>query len=180
MYTSIKIKSELKRYILNFGYGIIYKYEGMLAYSFDRFYVVTKFILHSTGDFHFSRLDNNNTCTYLDDRNICNADTKNYLLDLLVFCKKFEPHVTYYKRQIKSHNNTAHNILKSEIDLTLPQYLKNKNMVSSFIGLPYKGISSFMHTRRNKALNKAVKAMDSKTTIQHNKSIQLRELNAYV
>ena len=36
--TSIKIKPELKKNILNFGYGINYKYEGMLAYSFDRFY----------------------------------------------------------------------------------------------------------------------------------------------
>ena len=41
----IKIKPELQKNILNFGYGINYKYEGMLAHSFDRFYVVTKFML---------------------------------------------------------------------------------------------------------------------------------------
>ena len=41
--TSTKIKPELKRNILNFGYGINYKYEGMLVDLFDRFYVVTKF-----------------------------------------------------------------------------------------------------------------------------------------
>ena len=34
---------ELKKNILKFGYGINFKYEGMLAYSFDRFYVITKF-----------------------------------------------------------------------------------------------------------------------------------------
>ena len=39
--TSIEIKPELKKNILKFGYGINYKYEGMLAHSFDRFYVVT-------------------------------------------------------------------------------------------------------------------------------------------
>ena len=39
--TSTKIKPELKRNILNFGYGINYKYEGMLVHSFDRFCVVT-------------------------------------------------------------------------------------------------------------------------------------------
>ena len=38
-YTSIAIKPELKRKILNFGYGISYKYKGMLAHSFERFYV---------------------------------------------------------------------------------------------------------------------------------------------
>ena len=74
-YTSIKIKPELKRNILNFGYGINYKYEGMLAYSFDRCYVVTKFILSSIGDLDFSKLNYDNTCTYLDDRNISDADT---------------------------------------------------------------------------------------------------------
>ena len=43
-YTSIKIKAELQKNILKFGYGINYKYEGMVAHLFDRFYVITKFI----------------------------------------------------------------------------------------------------------------------------------------
>ena len=60
----------------------------MLVHSFDRFYVVTKFILPSIGDLDISKLNYDNTCTYLDDRNICDADTKKYRLDLLVFCKK--------------------------------------------------------------------------------------------
>ena len=46
MDASIEIRSELQRNILNFGYGINYKYEGMLAHSFDRFCVVTKFMLN--------------------------------------------------------------------------------------------------------------------------------------
>ena len=49
-------------------------------------YVITKFILPSIGNLDFSRLDNDNTSTYLDDRNIYNADTVKYLLDLLVVC----------------------------------------------------------------------------------------------
>ena len=68
------------------------------------------------------------TCTYLDDRNIHDADTKKYLLDLLVLYKRIEPYVTYYKRQIKSYNNTAHNILKNEIDLILPQTPRKQKM----------------------------------------------------
>ena len=40
--TSIEIRPKLQRNILKFGYGINYKYGGMLAHSFDRFYVVTK------------------------------------------------------------------------------------------------------------------------------------------
>ena len=43
----------MQRNILNFGYGINYKYEGMLVHLFDRFYVVTKFMLHTMGDIKF-------------------------------------------------------------------------------------------------------------------------------
>ena len=60
--TSTKIKLKLKKNILNFGYGINYKYEGMLVHSFDRFYIVTKFILPSIGDLNFSKLNYDNTC----------------------------------------------------------------------------------------------------------------------
>ena len=116
-YASIKLKPELKRNISNFGYGINYKYEGKLAHSIDRFCVVTKFILTSIGDVDFSKLNYDSTCTYLDDRSIHDVDTKKCLLDLLVFCKRIESYVTYYKRQIKTYNNTTYNILKNEIDL---------------------------------------------------------------
>ena len=43
----------------------------------------------------------------------------------------------------------------------------------SFIGLAYEGISSFLHHKQNKALHQAVRAMDSKTVIQHSKLMQL-------
>ena len=48
-------------------------------------------------------------------------------------------------------------------------------LVSGLIGLAYEGISSFLHNRRHKALQKAVKAMDSKTTVQHNKLMHLED-----
>ena len=51
MSRGIKISPELQNNILKFGYSINYKYEGMLAHSFDRFYIVTKFMLPSMGDF---------------------------------------------------------------------------------------------------------------------------------
>ena len=134
----------------------------MLAHSFDRFYVVTKFVLPSIKDLNFSKLNYDNTCTYLDVKSSCNAE---YILNLLAFCKKTEPYVDYYRKQIKSYNNTAHHILKNEIDLILPQLpAKQKcgiitTLVSGFIGLAYEGIPSFLHNRRHKA----VKAMGSKT-----------------
>ena len=92
----------------------------MLAHSFDSFYVVTKFILPSILDLNFSKLSCDNTCTYLENNNICDTDKRKHLLDLITFCKKIEPFVIYYKRLIKLYDNTAHNILKNEIDLILP------------------------------------------------------------
>ena len=143
----------------------------MLTHSFDRFYVVTKFFLPSIGDLTFSKLNYDNTYAYLDNKNICDTDTRKYLLDLIKFCKKNEPFVNCYKRLIKSYNSTAHSILKNEIDLILPEVSRKQKhgitttLVSSFIGLAYEGISNFLHHKQNKALHKVIKAMDSKTTI---------------
>ena len=53
-YTSVDIIPELKRNILNFGYRINFKYEGMPSHPFDRFYVVTKFVLPTIKDLKFS------------------------------------------------------------------------------------------------------------------------------
>ena len=89
----------------------------MLAHSFDRFYVVTKFILPSIWDLKFSKLNYDNTYPYLDEKNSCDTETKKYTLDPLAFCKKIGQYVTYYKSKIILYNNTAHNILKNEINL---------------------------------------------------------------
>ena len=73
----------------------------------------------------------------------------------------------------------AHNTLENEINIILPQAPKKQKcgiittLVSSFTGLVYDGISSFLHHKWNKVLHKAVKAMDNKATIQHNKLMQL-------
>ena len=65
-YTLVDIVPEHKRKIINFGYGINYKYEGMLSHSFDRFYVVTKFILPTIDDLKFSPTDSDSECSYLN------------------------------------------------------------------------------------------------------------------
>ena len=103
----------------------------MLAHLFDRFYVVTKFILPSVKYLKFSVFNYDSTCAYFNGENKGTAENKKYILDMI----------------------TA--------------------LVSGFIGLAYEGISSFLHNRRHKALHKAVKAMDNKTTIQYNKLVHL-------
>ena len=113
--------------------------------------------------------------------NVGIAENKKYVLDLLVYWKTIRPYVDYCKKQIKSYNNTVHHILKNKINLILLQLPTKQRhgiitmLVSSFIGLAYEGISSFPHNRRHKGLHKAVKTMDSKTTIKHNKLMLLED-----
>ena len=77
--TSIEIKPKLQRNILNFGYGINYKCEGMLAHLFDRFYVVTKFMLPMIGDLKFSKLDFDYTCAYTENEYAQNTESRRYM-----------------------------------------------------------------------------------------------------
>ena len=77
MSTSIEIRPELQGNILNFGYGINFKYEGMLMHLFDRFYVVTKFMLPMIGDLKFSILDFDYTCAYTEKEYTPNTDSRN-------------------------------------------------------------------------------------------------------
>ena len=71
----------------------------MLAHSFDRFYIVTKFILPSIGDLKFSKLHYDNACTCLNEKNACDAETKKYIFDLLAYSVKIRPYVEYCKQE---------------------------------------------------------------------------------
>ena len=52
---------------LKFCYGINYKYEGMLAHSFDRLYVITKFVLPTLDDLTLYPIRYDKDCWYLKD-----------------------------------------------------------------------------------------------------------------
>ena len=155
----------------------------MLAHSFDRFCVLMKLILPTIKDLKFSKLKFDNNCEYLRENNEEHGEeVEQHMLDLLRYCNKIKPHVNFYKNEMKSLNETVHHILKNEIDLILPQFHMNRKeksgiftlIITGFIGLAYEGISSFLHTRRHKALHKAVKAMETKTNIQCNKLMHFR------
>ena len=125
MSKGIKFNLELQKNILKFGYGINYKYEGMLAHSFDRFYIVTEFMLPSMGDTKFSILNFDHTCTYMNKWYAPNTDSRICLTELKTYCNKLKPFVTHYINLIKSYNTTIYNILENEI-----RYLE-RNMVLS-------------------------------------------------
>ena len=106
------------------------------------------------------------------------TDSRKYLTELRAYCNKIKPFVSYYSKLIHSYNKTAHKILQNEIRLLLPQVSRQKcgiitTLVSSFIGLAYEGISSFLQWKCKNALHKAVNAINNQVNVQHNKLIKL-------
>ena len=175
-YTLIDIMPELKRYVLNSGYRINFKYEGMLAHSFDRFYVVMKYVLLTMEALKFSPIEFDSTCNYLNvDANRKHFPTqfilqfKNYYRKIMNCFRKIMSFIDFYMKQISFYNCTAHEILTKEISLILPNFPKDRkdkssiiaSLVTSLISLAYSGISSYLHNKRQKALHKAFMVMEN-------------------
>ena len=72
--------------------------------------------------------------------------------------------------------------------MVLPSFLKDRKekrrkialLVTSFIGLANKGISNYLHNKRQKALHKAFMAMENKVNLQCNKFCHLEDSNYYI
>ena len=106
----------------------------MPAHSFDRFYIITKFILPTLDDLKLSPIKNDKGCTYicnLDDQD--NEQIKQNIKDLLLYCAKLRPYIAFYKMQIKVCNIMAHHILKNEVDLILPNFMKGRKVREEFL-----------------------------------------------
>ena len=96
---------------MNFGYGIKFKYEGILKHFFDRFHVVAKFILPIIEDIEFLLISFDSHCSNLDVYLHKNEYPVQHLPNIRNFCSKIVPFVYYYKKQIDSYNKTVNNIL---------------------------------------------------------------------
>ena len=156
--SAIDIMPELKRNILNFGYGVDFKYEGMLSHSFHLFYVVTKLELPKVQDLKLTMLNFDSNWNYLNG-------SGNYIRKPLRHCLRIAPYFDFYRRQIAYYNITTHRIMTKDIGLILPTFPMEKRpkrgailasvlggIASSVIGLAYEGTSGFLHHKRHKAL----------------------------
>ena len=89
----------------------------------------------------------------------------------------------YYNKQIDYYNQTAYKIITNELASILPTFPKQRrqkrciitSLMTGFIGLVYGGISSFLHYKRQKALHKAVQAMENKVDLQCNRVSHLKD-----
>ena len=179
---AVDVMPELKKHALNFRYGANIKYEGMLTHSFDRFYVVAKYEIPKRENLNFTTFSFDLTCNHL------NISKKSYLLRYIRHCRRIAPHVKFYKQQIDYYNWTAYNILQNEIGLILPSFNSYGNnrkkrfwttilgtIASKVISLAFEGISSFLHHKRHKALQKVLNFIISKAEIDHNRVYHLED-----
>ena len=173
------IMPELKKNVLNFRYRANFKYEGMLAHSFDRFYVVTKFEMPKLEDLKLTTFAFDLTCNHLNSE-------KAFMQRYSKHCQRILPYVRFYQKQIEFYNWTAYNILQNEIGLILPTFangIRKKRFISAVLGtvaskllsLAFQGISSFLHHKRHKALHKAVKQINERKDMEHNRVYHLED-----
>ena len=144
--SAIDIMPELKRNILNFGYGVNFKYEGMLSHSFDQFHIVMKFELRKTQDLRLMIFKFDFECS-----NANSTSTNTNYAKLLKYCMKITPYAQLYLKQIQYYNHTTYGKLTNDIGKILPKYLTDcrhkrgailasvlGGIASSVIGLAYK------------------------------------------
>ena len=132
-------------------------------------------------DLKFSPIEFDSTCNYLNVNVDRNHFPTQFILNFKNYCRKIIPFIDFYKKEIDSYNNTAHEISTKEISLILPNFPKDKkekrntiaSLVTSFIGLVYEGISNYLHNKRQKALHKTFVAMENKVNLQQNKFLYL-------
>ena len=72
----------------------------MLAHSLDRPSVVTKFILPTINDLKFLTINFDETCNYLQVKNGHSVEAREYISDLIIYCRKKVPFIHYYREKI--------------------------------------------------------------------------------
>ena len=95
----------------------------MLSYSFDRFYVVTKFILQTMDDL---TIDFDSEYSYLNVDLSRHRNVNHYIPNIMNFCKKIVPFIDFYKKQIDYYNKMVCDILTKEIYLILPHFQRKE------------------------------------------------------
>ena len=131
--SAVSIMPELKHNILRFGYGINFRYEGMLAHSFDRFYVVTRIEIPKVSELNLTLFQFDYNCSHVinieKDTNFKVPSTINDMFK--VYCKNIIPYMYLYKHQVEYYEKILYNILEKDIGLILPKFGNKETNVHS-------------------------------------------------
>ena len=155
--SAVSIMPEIKCNVKRFGYGVNFRYKGMLLHSFDRFYMVTKIEIPKVSDLNLTLFQFDYNCSHVVNTEKHTRfkipSTIKKMFD--VYCKNIIPYMYLYKHQVEYYEKMVYEILEKDIGLILPKFedreknVKQKRqiisaLISRFIGLAYEGISSFL------------------------------------
>ena len=180
--SAVSIMPELKQNVLRFGYGVNFRYEGMLEHSFDRFYVVTRIEIPKVSDLNLTVFQFDYNCTHV--KNI-EKDTRFKVPDMIrdmfnVYCRNIIPYMYLYKHQVEYYEKTVYKILEKDIGMILPKFGNTDNniplkcpkrqiisaLISGFIGLAFEGVSSYLQHKLQKALQLAMHPINKRFNIE--------------
>ena len=63
--SAVSIMPELKCNVLRFGYGVNFRYEGMVSHSFDKFHVVTKIEIPKVSELNLTLFQFDYNCSHV-------------------------------------------------------------------------------------------------------------------
>ena len=131
--SAASIMPELKQNVLRFGYGVNFRYEGRLAHSFDRFYVVTRIEIPKVSDLNLTVFQFDYNCTHVEN---IEKDIRFTVPDMIrdmfkVYCRNIIPYMYLYKHQVEYYEKTVYNILEKNIGMILPKFGRTENNVQT-------------------------------------------------
>ena len=129
--SAVSVMPELKQNVLRFGYGVNFRYEGMLAHLFDRFYVVTRIEIPKVSDLNLTVFHFDYNFTHV--KNI-EKSTKFKVPDMIrdmfnVYCRNIIPYMHLYKHQVEYYEKMVYNILEKDIGMILPKFGNTENNI---------------------------------------------------
>ena len=178
----VSIMPELKQNVLRFGYGVNFRYEGMLVHLFDRFYVVTRIEIPKVSDLNLTMFQFDYNCSHVAN---IEKGTKFKIPDMIQnmfkqYYKNLIPCMYLYKHQVEYYEKMVYNILEKDIGMILPKFGNTDNnvqlkcpkrqiisaLISGFIGLAFEGLSSYLQHKQQKALQQAMHTMNKRMNIE--------------
>ena len=131
--SAVSIMPDLKQNVLRFGYGVNFRYEGMLAHLFDRIYVVTRIEIPKVSDLNLIVFQFDYNCSHVTH---IEKDTKfkipSTIKDMFnVYCRNIIPYMYLYKHRVEYYEKMVYNILEKDIGMILPKFGNTENDVQS-------------------------------------------------
>ena len=113
-----QISSDLFLNRLNISFGINYKYSGLLHYSIDRVWIVTKVTLPKLEDIHFPDIAFDPDCAFI--KSLKHSRTAALQVEnIRSICRSMKPIINLMKGKELYYENAIKNILQEEIPRSL-------------------------------------------------------------